>query len=46
MIVAAPQPDAQVNENGLSINRRDVAEQAETRANEWVAGLGLDAAAS
>ncbi len=35
------QPDASVNENGLSINRRDVADQAESLATEWVAGLGL-----
>ena len=38
------QPDAQVNENGLSINRRNVADQAESLANEWVAGLGLSEA--
>lgn len=38
------QPDAQVNENGLSINRRNVADQAEELANEWVAGLGLSEA--
>ena len=38
------QPDAQVNENGLSINRRNVADQAEELANEWVAGLGLPGA--
>lgn len=36
------QPDAHVNENGLSINRRDVVDQAEALSNEWVAGLGLD----
>lgn len=44
--VEALQPDAQVNENGLSINRRDVSEQAEARAREWVAGLGLSGASS
>lgn len=38
------QSDAQVNENGLSINRGNVADQAETLANEWVAGLGLGGA--
>ncbi len=39
------QPDANVNENGLSINRSDVADQAEPLATEWVAGLGLGEAA-
>lgn len=39
--VESLQPDAQVNENGLSINRRNVADQAEALADEWVAGLGL-----
>ena len=36
-------PDAQVNEGGLPINRRDVVEQAESLAGEWVASLGLSA---
>ncbi len=39
------QPDASVNENGLSINRSHVVDQAEPLAAEWVAGLGLGEAA-
>lgn len=42
--VESLQPGAQVNENGLSINRRNVADQAEALADEWVAGLGLGGA--